>query len=62
MASKSMSMNNVRQITKFYSQNMEKKKIGERLGMPKNTVKLYIKQYLRLRCPGMNSPGLLILS
>ena len=38
-------MSNVRQIIKLYFQNMGKKKIGERLGMSKNTVKLYIEQF-----------------
>ena len=45
MANKPITMSNVRQIIKLYSQQMGKKKIGERLGMSKNTVKLYIDQY-----------------
>lgn len=49
MANKSTSMSNVRQIIKLYSQHMGKKKIGERLGMSKNTVKLYIKQFSDLK-------------
>ena len=42
MANKATSMRKVRQIIKLYSQQMGKKKIGERLGMSKHTVKLYI--------------------
>ena len=49
MANKTTSMSNVRQIIKLYSQQMGKKKIGERLGMSKNTVKLYIGQFHRLK-------------
>jgi transposase len=49
MANKSISMSNVRQIIKLYSQQMGKKKIGDRLGMSKNTVKLYIRQYHALK-------------
>ncbi|MDQ3047773.1 MAG: IS21 family transposase, partial [Bacteroidota bacterium] len=44
-------MSNVRQIIKLYSQQMGKKKIGDRLGMSKNTVKLYIRQYHVLKIP-----------
>src|SRR5471030_895857 len=49
MANKTTSMSNVRQIIKLYSQQMGKKKIGERLGMSKNTVKLYIEQFHQLK-------------
>lgn len=49
MANKPTSMSNVRQIIKLYFQNMGKKKIGERLGMSKNTVKLYIEQFHQLK-------------
>ena len=49
MANKTTSMSNVRQIIKLYSQQMGKKKIGDRLGMSKNTVKLYIRQYHTLK-------------
>jgi transposase len=49
MANKTTSMSNVRQIIKLYSQQMGKKKIGERLGMSKNTVKLYIEQFHKLK-------------
>jgi transposase len=49
MANKTTSMSNVRQIIKLYTQQMGKKKIGERLGMSKNTVKLYIDQFHNLK-------------
>ncbi|MBL0048919.1 MAG: helix-turn-helix domain-containing protein [Bacteroidetes bacterium] len=49
MANKTITMSNVRQIIKLYSQQMGKKKIGERLGMSKNTVKLYIRQFHALK-------------
>ena len=49
MANKTTSMSNVRQIIKLYTQQMGKKKIGERLGMSKNTVKLYIVQFHSLK-------------
>src|ERR1035437_10050948 len=49
MANKTTSMSNVRQIIKLYTQQMGKKKIGERLGMSKNTVKLYIEQFHKLK-------------
>ncbi len=49
MANKPTSMSNVRQIIKLYHQQMGKKKIGERLGMSKNTVRLYIEQYRQLK-------------
>ena len=45
MANKATSMSKVRQIIKLYSQQMGKKKIGERLGMSKHTVKLYIDHF-----------------
>ena len=48
MANKSITMSNVRQIIKLHSQGMGKKKIGWRLGMSKNTVKLYIEQFYKL--------------
>jgi transposase len=49
MANKTITMSKVRQIIKLYAQNMGKKKIGERLGMSKNTVKLYTDQFIRLK-------------
>lgn len=49
MANKAIIMSKVRQIIKLYSQNMGKKKIGLRLGMSKNTVKLYIEQFRALK-------------
>jgi transposase len=49
MANKSISMSKVRQIIKLYSQGIGKKKIGLRLGMSKNTVRLYIEQYYKLK-------------
>jgi len=51
MANKAISMSKVRQIIKLHSQGIGKRKIGLRLGMSKNTVKLYVGQYLALRCP-----------
>ncbi|HWR33705.1 MAG TPA: IS21 family transposase [Chitinophagaceae bacterium] len=44
-------MSKVRQIIKLYTQQMGKKKIGERLGMSKHTVKLYIEHYQALKTP-----------
>jgi hypothetical protein len=41
MANKTTSMSNVRQIIKLYSQQMGKKKIRERLGMSRHTLKFY---------------------
>lgn len=41
-------MSKARQIIKLHSQGMGKKKIGLRLGMSKNTVKLYIDQFFNL--------------
>lgn len=49
MANKSISMSRVRQIIKLYNQGIGKKKIGTRLGMSKNTVKLYIETYYSLK-------------
>ena len=49
MANKAISMSKVRQIIKLYSQGIGKKNIGLRLGMSKNTVKLYVRQLLALR-------------
>ncbi|CAN5551370.1 IS21-like element ISPsy14 family transposase [soil metagenome] len=49
MANKTISMSKVRQIMKLRSQALGKRKIGERLGMSKNTVKLYIEQFHRLK-------------
>jgi transposase len=49
MGNKPISMSNVRQIIKLYSQQMGKKRIGERLGMSKNTVKLYLDRYRELK-------------
>lgn len=49
MANKTISMSKVRQIIKLYSQSMGKKKIAERLGMSKNTVKLYIDHFRQLK-------------
>jgi transposase len=48
MANKPISMSNVRQIIKLHSQGIGKKKIGWRLGMSKNTVKLYLEQFYSL--------------
>ncbi|MEO5947839.1 MAG: IS21 family transposase [Chitinophagaceae bacterium] len=42
-------MSKIRQIIKLYSQHMGKRKIGERLGTSKNTVKLYIERFHQLK-------------
>ena len=49
MANKPISMSNVRQIIKLYSYGMGKRKIALRLGISKNTVKLYIETYKELK-------------
>ena len=49
MANKSIHMSKVRQIIKLYTQHMGKKKIGERLGMSKHTVKFYTDQFCSLK-------------
>jgi len=51
MANKTISMSKIRQIIKLYSQRMGKKKIGTRLSISKNTVKLYIDAFHRLQRP-----------
>ena len=51
MANKTISMSKIRQIIKLYSQRMGKKRIGTRLSISKNTVKLYIDAYHRLQRP-----------
>jgi len=51
MANKKTSMSKVRQVIKLFSQRMGKKKIAERLGMSKHTVKHYIELYNRLKTP-----------
>ncbi|MCX6263102.1 MAG: IS21 family transposase [Bacteroidetes bacterium] len=51
MANKAISMSKVRQIIKLYTQQMGKKKIGERLGMSKHTVKLYIEHFRSIKIP-----------
>jgi transposase len=49
MANKPISMSKVRQILKLYSQGIGKKKIGKRLGVSKNTVKVYLEYFLKLK-------------
>lgn len=49
MANKTTSMSKVRQIIKLYSQQMGKRKIGERLGMSRHTVKLYVDHFHSLK-------------
>ncbi len=44
-------MSKVKQIIKLYAQGIGKKKIGLRLCLSKNTVKLYIDRLIRLRKP-----------
>src|SRR5471030_2991247 len=51
MANKKTSMSKVRQVIKLFSQRMGKKKIAERLGMSKHTVKHYVELYNRLKIP-----------
>lgn len=51
MANRSISMSKVRQILKLYSQGIGKKKIAHRLGISKNTVKLYIEVLNRQLVP-----------
>jgi transposase len=49
MANKATSMSKIRQIIKlFHKENMGKRRIGERLGMSKNTVRMYIEIFQRL--------------
>lgn len=49
MANTSISMSKVRQIIKLSSQGIGKKKIAQRLGVSKNTVKHYLDIFLQLR-------------
>jgi transposase len=49
MPNKPISMSKVRQIIKLHSQGIGKKKIGERLGVSKNTVKHYVDVFTRLK-------------
>jgi transposase len=49
MANKTTSMSKVRQVIKLYYQQLGKKKIGERLGMSKHTVKHYIDFFHTLK-------------
>jgi transposase len=49
MANKSIEMSKVRQIMKLYTQHMGKKKIAERLGVSKNTVKQYVDMFIGIR-------------
>ena len=49
MANKAISMSKVRQILKFYSKGIGKKKIAVRLGVSKNTVKLYLEFFNKLK-------------
>src|SRR5438046_326319 len=49
MANKAISMSNVRQVIKLHSQGIGKKKIAFRLGMSRNTVKLYVAQFYQLK-------------
>ena len=48
MANKTISMSKVRNIIKLYSQGIGKKNIAERLSLSKNTVKTYVKKFLKL--------------
>lgn len=51
MANKPISMSKVRQIIRLYCQKMGKKKIAMRLGVSKNTVKLYLEAFQNLKIP-----------
>jgi len=51
MSNKLTSMSKIRQIIKLFAQRMGKKKIAERLGMSKHTVKFYIDFYETLKTP-----------
>lgn len=42
-------MSKVRQILKLYSQGIGKKKIGKRLAVSKNTVKVYLERFFKLK-------------
>lgn len=52
MANNSISMSIVRQIIKLYSKGIGKKKIANRLGISKNTVKSYVEFFSRLNTTG----------
>jgi len=51
MANKKTSMSKVRQVIKLFCQKMGKKKIAERLGMSKHTVKHYVDLFNGLKIP-----------
>lgn len=51
MSNKQTSMSKIRQIIKLFAQKMGKKKIAERLGMSKHTVKFYVDFYTTLKTP-----------
>jgi len=51
MANKTISMSKIRNIIKLYSQGIGKKSIAERLDLSKNTVKTYIKKFLKFGKP-----------
>ena len=51
MANKPISMSKVRNIIKLYSRGIGKKNIAERLSLSKNTVKTYVKKFLKLGRP-----------
>src|SRR5688500_7231681 len=51
MANKPISMSKVRQIMKLYSNKLGKRKIGERLGISKNTVNSYLAAIHALKIP-----------
>lgn len=51
MANKPIRMSIVRQIIKLHSHGMGKKRIGQRLGISKNTVKLYVEALHKLHTP-----------
>ena len=51
MANKTITMSKVRQIIKLYTQCMGKRKIALRIGVSKNTVKIYVERFKSLKTP-----------
>lgn len=49
MANKPIDMSKLRQILRLYSKGIGKKKIASRVGSSKNTVRIYIEEFVRLR-------------
>lgn len=49
MANKPIEMSKIRQILRLYSKGLGKKKIADRIGSSRNTVRVYIEAFIRLR-------------